>query len=126
MFLFLEELLQLCRVKALQDVRLEIEIFLKDLVVHRLGILSRDAALIILFLHLLHKLVKVSGKVFETRLTLTLLALSVAGILSYHLGKSLHGHWWDGVILLGCFLLLHDLRFGFGCLWQFLLNLLSR
>jgi len=98
-FLLLEELLQLIRVKALQDVRLKIEIFLEDLVVHGLGVLPRDATLIILFLHLLHKLVKISSKVFETRLTFALLALSVTGVLCYHLGKCLHGHRWDGVTL---------------------------
>ena len=98
-FLLLVELLQLIGVKALQDVRLKIEIFLKDLVIHGLSVLSRDATLIILFFHFLHKLVKVSSKVFETRLALALLALSVTGVLCYHLSKCLHGHRRDGMTL---------------------------
>jgi hypothetical protein len=97
-FLLLEELLQLSRVKALKDVRLKIEIFLEDIVVHWLGVLSNDVALIIVFLHLLHELVKVSCEVLETSLALTLLALSVVRVLSNHLSKCLHGHGWDSVI----------------------------
>jgi len=126
MFLFLEELLQLRRVEALEDVGLKIEIFLEDLVVHGLGVLAGDPALVVLLLHLLHELVQVGGEVLETRLALALLGFPVAGVLGYHLSERLHGHGRDGVVLEPAFFLRERRGFRLDWLWRFLLNLLSR
>jgi len=64
--LLLQQLLQLLWVETLEDVRLEVEVFLEDLVVHGLGLVARHLARLVVFLlHLLHELVEVYVEILE-------------------------------------------------------------